>query len=109
MTNTEGRIHSYIKSSVRKIFTEGDIFGTGVAKSINIYEWVAKVWLLQLFNDTFSTRKESHTIVRNANVLILLLRFSNLHRTKRSISIEVFGVQLLYTRIILQIFHSIEP
>src|SRR6056300_23586 len=108
MTNTEGRIHSYINSSVREIFTEGNIFGAGITNPINLYERVAKVWILQLFDDTFSTREESHTIVCNGNVLILLLRFSNLHKTERPISLEVFSVPLLYTRIMFQIFHSIE-
>ena len=113
MTNTEGRIHDYLKSGVRNIFTKRYIFGACVSDdspifSFNLYERVAKVWILQLFDDTITTRKEPHSIISDWNEFGGRLKIFNSHELKCSSFLEVVCVPLYNTCIMCEIFHSIE-
>ena len=71
-------IYHDVKPGISEILTERDILGTHVFQnlpifSFNLDERVAKVWILQLLDDTLATREETHSVIGYMCVLLLLL------------------------------------
>src|SRR6056300_286938 len=106
-------IYRDVETSISEVLTERNILGAHVSEnfpifSFNLDERVAKVWILQLLDDTFATREETHSVIGYRDVLLLLLRILGSHELERPSLFEILSVPLLNTCIVLEIRHSIE-
>src|SRR5210317_1268990 len=82
--NNKMSIYHDVKPSIGEILTECNILGTHVSQNLPIFnfnlgERVAKVWILQLLDDTPATREETHSVVSHRGILLFLLCILGLH------------------------------
>src|SRR6056300_554647 len=106
-------IYRDVETSISEVLTERNILGAHVSEnfpifSFNLDERVAKVWILQLLDDTLATREETHSVVGYRDVFGFLLRILGSHKLERPSLFEILRVPLLNTRVMFEVYHPIE-